>query len=104
MILAGSCTVLQAARHMIGPLPELACKSLTGILVFTSINICLLALSVTAGRFTFAYIYKTIPVMDDDFWVKLINRVIMTWSALVTIAKQYTEDKVMITEVNDGLK
>ena len=42
--------------------------------------------------------------MDDDFWVKLINRVIMTWSALVTIAKQYTEDKVMITEVNDVYK
>lgn len=103
MTLAGFSSVLQALRLLLGPMPRSVCQVLTGVQVFTSINICLMALSVSGARFTFAYIYKTIPVMDDDFWVSLINRVIMTWSALVTLAKHYTEEKVIITEVNSIL-
>lgn len=92
--------VLQSVRPLYGPMPQLACRLVIGIFqVFVPMNICLMGLSVTGARFAFAYLYKAMPVIDDDFWVKLVTRVTVTWSALATIGKYYTEDKVMITEV-----
>lgn len=93
-------TFLQAIRPIYGPMPHVACKLVIGTFqVFIPICICWIGLSVTGARFVFSYLYGSIPVMDDDFWVRFITRVTMIWSAVATMAKFYTEDRPMITEV-----
>lgn len=85
-------------RPFTGPMPEWTCRISNMIIIFCSINICLLAVSVVGTRFAFAFLYKSLPVMDDKLMARLIYSNILLWSFLATLAKFYIEQTKVVYE------
>lgn len=82
-----------------GPMPEVLCRLSVFLQVLSCIGTSLIVFSVVSTRFAFAFVFKRIPVMDDDFWAKVINMSVLLWSTLATTAKYYVEERTMIVEV-----
>ena len=87
-------------RTVLGPLPQWLCKTGTFFTVLCPMNLCLISLAITTTRFFFVCIYKSIPVMDDNFIrfsFQLIQNVVVV---LATSAKFYLEEKATMTSVS----
>lgn len=88
------------SRLVLGPLPGLLCKLGTLGQQFFGMNICFLAVSIGWIKVAFAYIYKSIPIMEDKFFATFIMLIVNLLSLLSIGAKTLVEEKEMlITDV-----
>lgn len=99
MFLTYLATSLHSIRAITGPLPLLACQVANAMIFFFAINLVLLSVIATGIRFALAFVFKSIPVMDDDLLARIINRSVMTWSLLAVISKCYTDERIHIGTV-----
>lgn len=91
-----------ASRAIFGPLPGVLCKIGTFGMQFFGMNICLIAVAIGWSKLGFAYIYKTIPVMDDKFFATYIVANIHLVTLLAIGAKSVVDEKHMLShEVSD---
>ena len=87
-------------RTVFGPMPNWLCQTGTFFTVFCPMNLALTSLAITTTKATFVYVFKSIPVMDDNFLrfsFQLIQNVLVI---LATAAKFYLEEKTTITSVS----
>ena len=82
---------IDSLRTLIGPLPTFICKFRCFVQVLTVFNTSLVTLTMTATKFTFVCIYKSIPVMDDNLVSRLVYSTIICVGFLITSAKYYLE-------------
>lgn len=94
-------TTFHTFRGVMGPQNEVVCHIETMVAVYGCISISLHAVAITATKFIIAYVFKSIPVIDDNFMTIWISGSIVIFSLLATMGKFYTEEKTMINEVSN---
>ena len=87
------------ARALFGPLPLVLCRTGTFIRVFCGSNILILSLTITGTKFLLVCIFRSIPLMDDNFLSFTINIIVNVVMLLATMSKFYIEDRPNVAEV-----
>ena len=90
------------ARALFGPLPLVLCRAGTFIRVFCGSNILILSLTITGTKFLLVFIFRSIPLMDDNFLSFTINIIVNIVIFLATMSKFYIEDRPNVGEVIDN--
>ena len=88
-------------RALFGPLPSILCRTGTFIRVFCGSNILVLSLIITGTKFLLVFIFRSIPLMDDNFLSFTINIIVNIVIFLATMSKFYIEDRPNVAEVID---
>ena len=90
--------ILEILRFSFGPLPTFACR----FFLFTYLWACLNSLTfitlISVVKFTFLCVYKSIPLMIDNFLSLYIFVVVIFINFLSLFGKFYIEEKILITE------
>ena len=86
-------------RAILGPQPIFWCRLNTIIQCFTTCTICLFVLAIDCTKYYLIFVYKSVPVMNDNFLVFVISINVYTWSLVATCAKFYIELKPVMPEV-----
>ena len=81
------CTTIDALRSVVGPLPYAVCIVNIYVKNLAHINISLFSLAMTATKFAFVCIYKSIPIMEDNFLTTVIFATSNVISILAVAAK-----------------
>ena len=89
-------------RALFGPLPSILCRTGTFIRVFCGSNILVLTLIITGTKFLLVCIFRSIPLMDDNFLSFTINIIVNIVIFLATMSKFYIEDRPNVAEVIDN--
>lgn len=86
-------------RHLTGPLPWFICKMGTFFAHLSAINACHITVLIVAGKCTYLYIFKSMPIINDDLLSFVIVIVIYAWGFFATSAKMLLDTKVPLSEV-----
>ena len=89
---------------MVGPLPYVVCTVNVCIKNIAHINVSLFTLAITATKFAFVCIYKSIPIMEDNFLSTVIYATSNTISILGAAAKLYLPGRPILNVVNTYIK
>ena len=92
---------LDHVRALFGPLQSILCRTGTFIRVFCGCNILVLSLIITGTKFLLVFIFRSIPLMDDNFLSFTINIIVNIVIFLATMSKFYIEDRPNVAEVID---
>lgn len=89
---------LDISRIIFGPLPTFLCRS--GLFFFTwaGVNSITFITLISVVRFCFICIFKSIPMMNDNFLAFVIFWSVSFINFLATCGKFYIEEKIMIIE------
>lgn len=90
---------IDSLRAMIGPLPRTICQINIAMKNIVQVNVSLLALSMTMTKFAFLCIYKSIPMMDDNFLSTFGYILINLISILATVLKFYMPGRPPLNEL-----
>ena len=90
-------------RALFGPLPLVLCRTGTFIRVFCGSNILVLSLIITGTKFLLVCVFRSIPLMDDNFLSFTINIIVNVIMFLATMSKFYIEDRPNVAEVKNVL-
>ena len=91
---------IDALRAMFGPLPLGLCQFGTFVKGYVAVNLSMLTLSVTIIKFLLAYVYKSMPTMEDNFLSLVIVVTINIISFLATFGRMYANRKLHIHDVS----
>ena len=94
------CTTIDTLRSVVGPLPYVVCSVNVYMKNLAHINVSLFTLSITATKFSFVCIYKSIPLMEDNFLSTVIYATSNTISILGAAAKLYLPGRPILNVVN----
>ena len=94
------CTTIDALRSVVGPLPYVVCSVNVYMKNLAHINVSLFTLAITAAKFSFVCIYKSIPLMEDNFLSTVIYATSNTISILGAAAKFYLPGRPILNVVN----
>lgn len=86
-------------RHVFGSQPALLCKVAYLVSQWAVVNACHLSVIIAGAKFVFAYVYKSMPIMDDKLWSRVVMVTTYTWSTLAVLSKWYTDENVGFLEV-----
>ena len=89
-----------AIRIFYGPMPILSIPVIHFGIIFPGINILLFSVAVSCVRFSYIFIFKAIPNMNEKLIVTLIVRVILVWNFIACTFKIFFEEKITITAVS----
>ena len=85
---------------MVGPLPYAVCTVNVYVKNLAHINISLFSLAMTATKFACVCIYKSIPIMEDNFLSTVIFTTSNTISIFAAAAKLYLPGRPILNVVN----
>ena len=94
------CNGLDLLRVLIGPLPLGLCRFNIFMKNFVHFNICQFCLLLSATRFLFVCVYKSIPMLEDSFISAYLYISTNMISALLTLVIFYFPGKPVLNEVN----
>ena len=94
------CTTIDTLRSVVGPLPYAVCTVNVYVKNLAHINISLFSLAMTATKFAYVCIYKSIPIMEDNFLSTVIFTTSNTISILAAAAKLYLPGRPILNVVN----
>ena len=75
---------LDNLRAIVGPLPPFMCKSIIFFKNFFHCNVSQFIVAITATKFCFVCIYKSIPTMNDNFLATFLYLTINMNSFIIT--------------------
>ena len=84
----------------VGPFPHIFVSSIHVFFIFTVMNIILFSIAVSLVRFSYIFIFKALPNLNDSLLDALIVRIIMVWSICACAFKTFFEEKHTITYVS----
>ena len=91
--------LLYAMMALFGPLPTILCRTGSFIRVFCGSNILVLSLIITGTKFLLVCVFRSIPLMDDNFLSFTINIIVNVVIFLATMSKFYIEEIPNVAEV-----
>ena len=94
------CNTIDTLRSVVGPLPYAICTVNVYIKNLAHINISLFSLAMTATKFSFVCVYKSIPIMEDNFLSTVIFATSNIISILAAAAKLYLPGRPIMNVVN----
>ena len=94
-----SAFTIPSIRILLGPLPVFVCKFASFSTIFPGINAILLSVAASGFKFAFVYIFKSIPIMNDELLTRIVVRIITVWSFFACTFKMFFEEKIAIDEV-----
>ena len=86
-------------RSLIGPFPRLICKISVFVKNVSSINVALMSVALSFTKVLFVFYYKTIPVMEDNFWARFIYMTCSMVSMLASFSRLYLPGRPILNEV-----
>ena len=92
--------IVPAVRIFAGPLNHIFAVFTHFFIIFTMMNVLLLSIAVAAVRFSYIFIFRSIPNMNDPLLVTLILRIITVWNFFATAFKIFFEEKHLILVVS----
>ena len=87
-------------RVFYGPLPESVCFFVVFMKNVLHLNICFIALLITLTKFLIICVYKSIPIMNDNFLTVFLYTSVYLISILTTCARKYLPGRPILNEVN----
>ena len=87
-------------RAIYGPLNDYVCYVGVFFKTVISINCCLTALVMTITKSVFVFIYKSIPIMDDNCLSMIIYVTINMISIMATLIRFYLPGRPVVTYVS----
>lgn len=90
---------IDTLRALIGPMPVILCKASLVVKNIVTYNVSQISLAITVTKFAFLCIYKSIPVMEDNFLSTVAIVVINTISILATAGRFYLPGRPVLNEV-----
>ena len=91
--------IVPAVRIFAGPVHPSFVVFTHFFLIFTMMNVLLLSIAVSAVRFSYIFIFRSIPNMNDPLVVTLILRIITVWNFFATAFKIFFEEKHLMLAV-----
>ena len=86
-------------RSLMGPFPRPICKLSVFIKNVSSINVALMSIALSFTKVLFVFYYKTIPVMEDNFWARFIYMTCSMVSMLASFSRLYLPGRPILNEV-----
>ena len=92
-------TGLDLLRILTGPKPEWLCTFVIFIKNFVNFNVILICLVLSATKYIFIGIYKSMPCINDDFLSAFIHMTLNMLSFMFTAIKVYMPGKPRLNQV-----
>lgn len=92
-------TFIDTLRIVSGPLPKYVCSTSLFVKNVVFNNIAMFSLAMTFTRFLCVCVYKSLPVMEDNFLSRFLNLLINLLSVLAVAGRYYLPGKPILQEL-----
>lgn len=90
---------LDLLRVFVGPLPKPVCFFVVFMKNVLQLNMSMIAFCITLTKFLIICVYKSIPVMDDNFISLFLIILVNIISILITVSRKYLPGRPILNEV-----
>ena len=96
------CLILDTTRALFGPLNNYVCVVNSFLKGFLTMNVSMLSLTTTITKFVYIFIFKAIPIVDDDFLATYIYMMINSVTFLVQFCRMSLPGRPILNTVRDA--
>lgn len=93
-------TTIETSRAFFGAFPKPVCLANILIKNVAFSNACLISATITAVKFSFVYVFRCVPVLDDKFLSKFFIICFYMISILAGLTRTFLPGKPIMNEVN----
>ena len=96
------CLILDTTRALFGPLNKHVCVVNSFLKGFLTMNVSMLSLTTTITKFVYIFIFKAIPIVDDDFLATYIYMMINSVTLMVQFCRMSLPGRPILNTVCDA--
>ena len=83
---------IYTSRRIFGPLPLFVCRIAQFSTGLCGVNILLITIVISGLKFAFVFLFRSIPVMNDQLLFRIIVNILTVWTVVAFLFKFYIEE------------